>query len=400
MNNQAFDLFMITTNLSQLKDADRVVSLFVESISNIFPDINFRWSNGENLGENNHIEVSTINGCYGYITYNGETVPSETSLALIHNACQMLGIILEKLQDEQKLINQNMVLEQIAEERSQLAEKLEIRVTERTTEIEHNKQEILRQNNLLSILLETIPVGVFMVEVPSGIPLVANEASLQILGRGILPDANKKNLAEIYDAYKSTTRTPYPINEMPIILGMNGISSHIDDMLIIRPDGTEKLLEIFGVPIADSEGTVWSSLVTFIDITERKMTENALRESQKLFSLFMSHSPIYTYIKEVSITDSKVLEASNNFDKMIGMPGKKMIGKTMHELFPKEFADKMVADDWDVVSKGNVLKLDEELNGHYYTTVKFPISNGEKKLIAGYTIDITEQKRAEVALKE
>ncbi|MEI6520020.1 MAG: PAS domain S-box protein [bacterium] len=400
MNNHAFDLFMITTSLSQLKDRDRVITLFIESISNIFPDMKFRWSNGDNLEENNYVEVCTINDCYGYITYSELTTPSDTILALIHNACQLLGIILEKIEAEQKLLNQNQLFEQIAEERTQLAEELEQRVIERTNEMDKNREEIIRQNGLLSILLETLPVGIFMVEVPSGKQLVANEASLQILGRGVLPNTSNKNLAEVYNVYKSSTRTPYPVNEMPIILGMKGIPSHIDDMLIIRPDGTERLLEIFGAPITDAQNKVWASLVTFIDITERKMTENALRESQELFSLFMSHSPIYTYIKDATPTESRVVEASDNYIEMIGIPGKEMIGKTMHDLFSGDFADKMTADDWDVISNGNVLKLDEELNDRYYTTVKFPISHGNKNLMAGYTIDITEQKQAEITLQE
>ncbi len=400
MNTQAFDLFMITTNLSQLKERDRVISLFIESISNIFTEIKFQWSNEENMGINNHIEVCTVNGCYGYIVYSEEKPPTETTLALIHNACQMLAIILERIQNEQLLTNQNQILEQIAEERTQLAEELEQRVAERTEELEINKEEITRQNNLLSILLETIPIGIFMIEVPSGKQLVANEASLQILGRSVLPDTKSQNISDVYKAYKASTRTLYPVDEMPIVLGAKGISSHIDDMLIIRPDGNEKLLEIFGAPITDETGNIWASLATFIDITDRKKVENELRENKELFSLFMSHSPIYTYIKEVTPTESKVIQASDNFHKMIGIPGVEMIGKTMSELFPKDFAEKISADDWEVIANGNVIRLNEELHGNYYSTIKFPIMHGDKSLLAGYTIDVTDRVQAEIILKE
>ena len=151
--------------------------------------------------------------------------------------------------------------------------------------------------------------------------------------------------------------------------------------------------------VTDDQGRPAGFIGIDQDITARKRAEAALRESQEVFALFMRHSPIYTFIKEVSATQSRVLEASENYQQMIGIPGSQMGGKTMAELFPAEFAAKISADDWAIVSKGQVLKLDEELHGRHYTTIKFPIVREGKTLLAGYTIDITEQKQAEAALQ-
>jgi diguanylate cyclase (GGDEF)-like protein/putative nucleotidyltransferase with HDIG domain/PAS domain S-box-containing protein len=97
-----------------------------------------------------------------------------------------------------------------------------------------------------------------------------------LLGRGILPDASEDNLSEVYKAYKRDTNQHYPTTEMPIILGMKGISSHIEDMVVERPDGSKILLEVFGTPVLSKDGKPWASLVTFLDITERKKAENEL----------------------------------------------------------------------------------------------------------------------------
>ena len=133
---------------------------------------------------------------------------------------------------------------------------------------------------------------------------------------------------------------------------------------------------------------------------ELSETERALRESNALFSQFMRHSPIYAYIKEVTPTQSLILETSENFQQMTGIPVHDMIGKTMEELFPAEFAAKLTADDRAVVSGGKVLTFEEELNGRSYTAIKFPIVNEDKALVAGYTIDITERRQAYEALQK
>jgi diguanylate cyclase (GGDEF)-like protein/PAS domain S-box-containing protein/putative nucleotidyltransferase with HDIG domain len=139
-----------------------------------------------------------------------------------------------------------------------------------------DEDKIRKQNDLFATLLELLPVGVFMVDAPEGRPLIANDAALQILGRGILPDANKYNLSHTYKARKRDNIGEYPQEEMPIILGMQGITSHIDDMIVDRPDGTETMLEIFGTPVRNDKGDVWASLVTFMDITKRKNAEENL----------------------------------------------------------------------------------------------------------------------------
>jgi two-component system, cell cycle sensor histidine kinase and response regulator CckA len=136
------------------------------------------------------------------------------------------------------------------------------------------------------------------------------------------------------------------------------------------------------------------------DVVERLDAQTALKESNELFALFMRHSPIFAFIKEVRQGQSRVLQASENYYEMIGIPGSLMNGRTMEELFPPEFAAKMTADDCAVVSDGSVLRQEEELNGRTYTTIKFPIVQGGKRLLAGYTIDISERKQIENALRE
>lgn len=150
-----------------------------------------------------------------------------------------------------------------------------------TIDITERKQfsdDLKKQNLLIQTMFDNLPIGIFMVKAEGGIPLMANEVAKELLGRGVLPDVSKNNLNIIYQAYKSSTKELYPLDEMPIIMGMHGKFSHIDDMEVERPDGERRLLEVFGCPVFDADHQVWASLVGFFDITERKAIESKLKE--------------------------------------------------------------------------------------------------------------------------
>ncbi len=131
----------------------------------------------------------------------------------------------------------------------------------------------------------------------------------------------------------------------------------------------------------------------------RKEAVNALRETNQMFSLFMRHSPVNVFIKELTAHGSRVLMASENFREIIGIPGSEMIGMDVADMFPAEFIDEITAADQCVMANGEMLKSDIQLHGRSYTTIRFPLVQGDKTLIAGYFIDITERQAYEMRLK-
>jgi len=137
-------------------------------------------------------------------------------------------------------------------------------------------------------------------------------------------------------------------------------------------------------------------VVSIKDITERKQAEEALRESEDIFNQFMNHSPIYVFFKDENIRATRL---SKNFTKMLGRPLSELLGKDMNELFPSDLSKSMVADDMRVLKEGKPIEIEEEMNGRLYSTIKFPIHRqGKPAYLAGFTVDITERKRAEEVL--
>jgi PAS domain S-box-containing protein len=132
-------------------------------------------------------------------------------------------------------------------------------------------------------------------------------------------------------------------------------------------------------------------------IIERNRTEQALKESEEKFRLFMEHSPIYVFFKDEKI---RALQLSKNYEKMLGRPLDELIGKTMDDLFPSALARSMIEDDKRIIREGKPIEVEEELNGRSYYTLKFPIfREGKPAFLAGFTMDITERKRAEESVK-
>lgn len=136
----------------------------------------------------------------------------------------------------------------------------------------------------------------------------------------------------------------------------------------------------------------------FQDITERKQAERKLRESEKIFSEFMEHSPVYVFFKD---KDLRALHLSRNYEIMLGKPMEELLAKSMDELFPSDLAKKMIEDDKRILKEGKEVIVEEEFNGRFYRTIKFPIlTEGKEPYLAGYTIDITEQKRGDEELRK
>ncbi len=200
------------------------------------------------------------------------------------------------------------------------------------TELTRTERELESQNRFMGALLDNLRVGVFMVEAPSGKPILANTRAMELLGRGIMNGAEKDTLAETYQAYRFGTRELYPPDQMPVVRALHGESRSIDDMLVVHPDGTEVLLEVFGSPIRDNQGQIIAGLVSFSDITERKKQDEALRQSEETLRSIFKAAPIGIGM----VCDRVITQANERLCEMVGRSQADLVNKNARILYPSE----------------------------------------------------------------
>ena len=159
----------------------------------------------------------------------------------------------------------------------------------------------------------------------------------------------------------------------------------------LHKNGSVIKVEISSKALTDEKEKYYQFIIR--DITQRKLTEDSLKESRQIFNCFLENSPIYVFFKDENI---RSLHLSKNYEQLLGRPLKELLGKSMNELFPSELAKSMVADDLRILENGEKIEIEEEFNGHIYSTIKFPIKiEGKPKYLAGFTIDITDRKNTE-----
>jgi len=171
--------------------------------------------------------------------------------------------------------------------------------------------------------------------------------------------------------------------------------------------GTPKWWDVIVMPIpGGDEGKTERLLSVARDITEVKNAEAKLTAANRFLDSLIENLPVMVFIKDArTLCYVRQNRAALN---LLGLAQDDVIGKRDRDFLPVEQADFILAKDREVLAAGRLIDIPEQsihtrlLGVRTLHTMKMPIldDDGTPEFILGISVDITERKLAESAVRE
>ncbi|MGZ3899751.1 MAG: PAS domain S-box protein, partial [Bacteroidia bacterium] len=213
-------------------------------------------------------------------------------------------------------------------------------ITERT-KLENEKKaayELLRETEeKTTLILENIGDAVIATDDKLNIAYM-NPVAERLTGWKE-EEARGKHVDEVFKIINEFTRQKVD-NPVSKAINEKRVVDLARNTILIKQDNSEIFISDTGSPILDKNGNVTGSVLIFSDISEQRISEKQVEDSNKKFTQVFNFSPVPLSIS--SINDGRLLYVNDAFCKILGFSREEVIGKTSIELGildPKERAN-------------------------------------------------------------
>jgi PAS domain S-box-containing protein len=266
-------------------------------------------------------------------------------------------------------------------------------------------EEVLRESQQkYKTLFQIFPIGISITDKGGNI-IEANEASEEILGLSY-----QEHTSRTYDAPNwqiiRLDGTPMPASEFASVRALteNRVIENME-MGIVKAKDKITWISVTAAPIPLAD---YGVAIAYIDISDRKRMEKALRESQQKYKTLFQILPI-----GISITDKQgdLIEANAASEKILGLSvsdriNAKYVTPQLNVIRPdgtvmprSEFANVKALIQNQVIKnhEAGIVKPDGKIT--WISATASPIPLRDSGVVVAY-LDITERKQAEEALQQ
>ena len=261
------------------------------------------------------------------------------------------------------------------------------------------EQALSEREQDLVVTLNSIGDAVIVTDV-DGMVTRMNPVAEQLTG-WTFKEAQQHSLKTIFPIVHASSREPIE-NPVEKVISSGETVFLSNHTTLIAKDGSERQIADSAAPIRNEQGNILGLILVFNDVTEQYLLREAAAKSERDLQAIMDNSPAIIYVKD---SEGFFTFINHKFEKLFGMKRKYVIGKTLHDIFPKNIADEMQGNDKAVLMSGHALESEEiapqEDGVHIYSSIKFPLFDEDNKVYAvcGISTDITERKQQEDKLR-
>jgi diguanylate cyclase (GGDEF)-like protein/PAS domain S-box-containing protein len=183
-----------------------------------------------------------------------------------------------------------------------------------------------------------------------------------------------------------------------------GAGSGLVETQLLRKDGSR--IEVESRRHVQNFGDDWIIVGVVRDITNRKRLELEAHETRSFIASILDNIPNSIFVKDAR--NLKFVRVNAACENLTGYSERELLGKSDHDLFPKEQADYFVAKDRETLAgKQHVFIVEETITSkdgteRHLQTKKFPIldDDGNPQYLLGMSEDVTQRHRAQELLRK
>ena len=145
-------------------------------------------------------------------------------------------------------------------------------------ELQDLVRQLEEQGNLMESIFNSISDGVVVAD-EDGAFTIFNPSAEKIVGLGAV-DTTSDHWSDAYGLFFPDRVTPFPSEELPLSLALQGETSDDVEMFVRNPNVPDGVfISVSGRPIRDETGTDKGGVAVFRDVTHRVIAEEALMQA-------------------------------------------------------------------------------------------------------------------------